>query len=400
MVLIRKTVLRAFVRKEFMHLLRDRRVRGVLFGSPVLMLLLFGYAVNTDVRNVRIAVFDEDKSSMSRAFVERFTSSGYFARGADLSSEKELLPLIDSGTVDMYIHMERGFKKKVTTGMEADVQIVIDGMDSTRASVIIAYINEITLNFSREIYNDRIRINMIQRSIQAPQADGDDDTGDHMKGARLRKGIGVKERFFFNPDLSSRNFFLPGVIGLVVALVIIMLTSMSIVKERETGTIEQIIVSPLRPHEYILGKTVPFAIIGLFDIMLISAIAIFWFKVPFNGNFIFLMATGSLYTLSSLAQGLYISTISRTQQQAMVSTFLMMLPSIMLSGFVFPVDSMPPAVQAVTYINPLRYFIAILRGIFLKGVGFTDLWREVIPLIFISTTILYLSARRFARRLE
>lgn len=397
---IRKSVIKAIFAKEFKHMLRDRRVRGVLFGSPVLMLLLFGYAVNTDVKNIRMAVYDEDKTSLSRSLSEKFTASNYFIPVAWLTSEREMLRLMDTGELDIYIHIERGFRKKIDTGLDTDLQVVIDGMDSSRASVIISYVNEIISSFSLGIFNERIRVQMIQRSFSGgTEVPGNDDSQDR-KVMRIKKTIEIKERFFFNPELLSRNFFLPGVIGLVLALVMIMLTSMSIVKERESGTIEQIIVSPVRSHEYILGKTIPFVIIGFIDLMVVSTIAILWFKVPFNGSFLFLLGTGLFYTFSTLAQGLYISTVSKTQQQAMISTFLLFLPSLMLSGFVFPIDSMPLSVQVVTYINPLRYYITILRGVFLKGVGIVALWREILPMAVIGVVILYLSVRRFAKRLE
>ena len=396
--ILRKSVIRSIIVKEFRHLLRDRRVRGVLFGSPILMLLLFGYAVNTDVKNIRMAVFDDDRTSLSRDLTERFTASGYFIPVAHVPAGRDLVRLMDSGALDMFIHIERGFKKKLQTGQESNLQVIIDGMDSSRASVIISYVNEIITSYSQGIFNDRIRVQMMQRTFSG--GDGEIDPAAPQRGARIKKTIGIRERFFFNPDLRSRNFFLPGVLGLVIALVMVMLTSMSIVKERETGTIEQIIVSPVRSYEFILGKTIPFIIIGFFDLIIISSITILWFNVPFNGNFLFLLGTGLLYTLSTLAQGLYISTVSKTQQQAMVSTFLVLLPSIMLSGFVFPIDSMPLPVQLATYLNPLRYYIAILRGVFLKGVGVAALWREIIPLAVIGVTILILSARRFARRLE
>jgi len=311
-----------------------------------------------------------------------------------------MLHLMDSGELDIYIHIERGFRKKIRTGLDTDLQVVIDGTDSSRASVIISYVNEITSSFSLGIFNDRIRKQMIQRSFSGGTDSSGDEISQDQKVTRIKKSIEIRERFFFNPELQSRNFFLPGVIGLVIALVMIMLTSMSIVKERESGTIEQIIVSPVRSREFILGKTIPFAIIGFIDLMAVSLIAIVWFHVPFNGNFLFLLGAGLFYTFSTLAQGLYISTVSKTQQQAMISTFLLFLPSLMLSGFVFPIDSMPFSVQVVTYINPLRYYITILRGVFLKGVGIEALWREILPMAVIGVVILSLSVRRFAKRLE
>ncbi|HPO44555.1 MAG TPA: ABC transporter permease, partial [Spirochaetota bacterium] len=207
-------------------------------------------------------------------------------------------------------------------------------------------------------------------------------------------------RALFNPDLASRNFLLPGVLGLLIALITIMLTSMSVVKERESGTMEQIIVSPLRPMEFVAGKTLPFAIIGFADICVVTLIAIAWFRVPFNGSFALLLMSGVLFILSTLAVGLYISTVSRTQQQAMLSTFLFFVPAILFSGFVFPIYAMPIPVQAVTFLNPLRYFITIIRGIFLKGVGAGVLWPEMLALFALGGALLFFSVRRFSGRME
>ena len=212
--------------------------------------------------------------------------------------------------------------------------------------------------------------------------------------------IGIRERALFNPELLSRNFFLPGVLILMITIVTIMLTSMSIVKEKESGTIEQIIVSPLRPVEYIIGKIMPFSVIAFFDICTISLVAIFWFKVPFNGSFIFLLIAGMLYIISALAVGLFISTVSKTQQEAMLSTFLYFLPAMLFSGFIFPVYAMPKSIQLITYVNPIRYAIEIIRGIFLKGIGIRMLWPQIIVLMSIGTILLMSSIKRVARRME
>ncbi len=383
--LIRKNILRSMVIKEFKQVFRDRRMLGVLFGAPMVMLLVFGYAANTDVKQITMAVLDEDKTSGSRAFVQRFTSSGYFFLNSYLDSEKQAGPLLDRGEVDVFLHVGRDFSRRVKSGKGAEIQIIVDGTDSSRASVIAAYVNQITSDFSFEFFRDRIRMLLLSRSAG---------------GMRMKETIVIQERALFNPDLASRNFFLPGVIGLLISLITIMLTSMSVVKERESGTMEQIIVSPLRPFEFIAGKTLPFAIVGFFDIIVVTIIAIAWFGVPFNGSFVFLLLSGLLYILSTLAVGLYISTVSKTQQQAMLSTFLFFLPAILFSGFIFPIYAMPVTVQAITYLNPMRYFITIIRGIFLKGVGITVLWPDVLALLIVGAVLLSLSVRRFSRRME
>jgi ABC-2 type transport system permease protein len=221
-----------------------------------------------------------------------------------------------------------------------------------------------------------------------------------IKGVKFRQNLEMKQRVFFNPDLSSRNFFLPVVLGLVVSLITIVLTSMSIVKERETGTIDQLIVSPIRPFELIAGKTVPFIIVSFFDVIIVTLITIFWFNVPFKGDFFFLFFACLLYIISTVSIGLYISTISKSQQEALLSTFLYFIPSLLFSGFIFPIYAMPQEIQLITYINPMAYFVRIIRGVFLRGTSFIELWKEMLMLLFIGGILFYLSTGRFRRRLE
>jgi ABC-2 type transport system permease protein len=241
------------------------------------------------------------------------------------------------------------------------------------------------MNYIREHLKDRVRIALLARNS---------------RGILMPGTIEPEQRIFFNQDIKSKNFFLPGIIGLLITLITIMLTSMSIVKEKESGTIEQINVSPLSPLEYIIGKMVPFALVAFGDICVISTLAIFWFDVPFKGSFIFLLACSIIYIMSTLAIGLFISTISKTQQQAMLSSFLFFLPAILFSGFIFPIYSMPESIQLITYIIPLRYFIDIIRGIFLKGVGITVLWDDILIMLIIGVSLLFLSVKRYHKRAE
>ncbi len=382
---VRINILKSFVSKEFRQILRDKRMKMMLFGSPVLMLVIFGYAVNTDVVNVKMAVHDSSRTYESREFVERFTSSGYFTYYENIESTDRGAALLDKGEIDFFMSIPHDFSSKLKKGTSAHVQIVLDGTDSLRSSVIMTYINQIVENFSKKYMKNKITTMMFTREAAA---------------GKSFQSIELHERTLFNPDLASRNFYLPGVLGLLVALITIMMTAMSIVKERESGTFEQIIVSPIRPMEFIAGKALPFAIIGFVDIVAITLVAILWFKVPFNGSFILLLFCGFFYIISTLALGLYISTISQTQQQAMLSTFLFFLPSIMLSGFVFPIYSMPLSIQALTFLNPMRYFITIIRDIFLKGVGISFLWADLLGLIVLSAILLLLSVKKINRRFE
>ena len=384
-IILRPAIIKSLIMKEFKQILRDKRMRAMLFVSPVLMLLVFGYAVNTDISTVKMVILDNDKSGESRNLIRKFTSNGYFIHYASIESPDMAARYLDKGEADMFIHIPEDFEKKLLAGKTTQLQIILDGTDSSRASVIMAYINQISSDFSAEYLSQKIRISLLSRGNG---------------GVRFREALSVQERVMFNPDLTSRNFFLPGVLGLLVALITVMLTSMSVVKERESGTMEQIIVSPLKPAEFVAGKTLPFAIIGIVEICVITLISIFWFKVPFNGSFTFLVFSGIFYIMCTLSVGLYISTISQTQQQAMLSTFLFFIPAIMLSGFVFPIYAMPEFFQYITYLNPMRYFMTIIRGIFLRGVGFTVLWNELLGLTLLGSVLIFLSIRRFNRRFE
>lgn len=390
---IRKSVVISIVKKEFAQAFRDFRMRGIMFGSPLIMVLVFGYAISTDVKDIRLAVCDEDRSAMSRGVIEKMTASGYFRLQKYIETEKEIEPVLARGEAEACLRLGRGLSKMVKSGKQGELQLVVDGTDSNRASVISAYAGEILQGYFSAHYRDRIRMALMIRSIQERGSSG---------GGAPPPGAGVKlvERTFYNPSLLSRNFFLPGIIGFIVSLITVMLTSMSIVKERESGTMEQIIVSPIRPVEFILGKTIPFAVIGCIDMVLVTIVAMAWFNVPFRGSAVFLLSAGLIYILSTLAVGIYISTVSRTQQQAMMSFFLFFIPAILFSGFVFPVYVMPETIQAITWLNPLLYFIVIIRGVFLKGVGVLVLWKELLALCVIGGLLFILSARRLGRRIE
>ena len=382
---MRVNILKSFIVKEFRQILRDNRMKMMLFGAPVLMLVIFGYAVNTDVVNIRMAVLDSSRSSESRSFLERFTASGYFVYYTNAESPDMGAAALDRGDVDMFINIPYDFSRNLKKGKQAAVQIIVDGSDSSRSSVILAYISQITNDYSERFLEKSVMLTMRNRGTGTVISAG---------------GVMLNERTLFNPELKSRNFFLPGVLGLLVALITIMMTSMSVVKERESGTIEQIIVSPIKPLEFVTGKTLPFAIVGFVDIVVIAFVTIVWFRVPFNGSFILMLLCGGFYIICTLGVGLYISTISQTQQQAMLSTFLFFIPSIILSGFIFPIYAMPPVFRIITLVNPMRYFIDITRGIFLKGVGVTVLWESILALGFLSVIFLALSVRRVNRRFE
>lgn len=361
--------------KEFIQILRDPRMRTVIFVMPLVQTLVFGYAVTTDVTHVPTAIFDLDNSRASRELAARFIGSGYFAVVAYVDREDKARDLVDRGLVKAVLQMNKGFGDDLRAGRTAALQMIVDGTDSNTAGIVLNYAGQIAGPFSETVLRTRF--------VRA--------TGEPAAPPRVI----VETRAWFNENLESRNFYVPGVIVLIVTLVTLMLSSMAVVREKEIGTIEQIMVTPIRQVEFILGKTLPFALIGFTDVALVTVIAAYWFDVPIRGSLWLLISATSLYLMSTLGIGLLISTISRTQQQAMMSAFFYYFPAMLLSGFVFPIANMPEAVQWLTYLNPLRYFLVIIRGIFLKGVGPEILWPQIAALLILGTATLWMAARRF-----
>lgn len=365
--------------KEFIEALRDPRMKAILLVTPILQMLIFGYAVNTDVRHVATAIVDLDNSIASREVTARFEHSGYFDVAVRLADESQLRTLLDHGSIQAVLHFQKGFDTDLRAGKTTGLQVIVDGTDSNTASIILSYCQRIVQAYSQERFQERlVRV-----------------LGAHGKPARVE----LETRAWFNENLESRLFYIPGVICLLVLVVTTMLTSMAVVREREIGTMEQVLASPIKPGEFILGKTLPFAVFGFLDVVLVSVVAVFWFEVPIRGNPLILLASAGLYLLNTLAIGLFISTVSRTQQQAMVTTFLFIFPAVLLSGFVFPILNMPLEVQWATYLNPMRYFVIISRGIFLKGVGFDILWPQMAALLALGSAILLLTIHRFKKTL-
>ncbi|MFZ1612681.1 MAG: ABC transporter permease [Holophaga sp.] len=363
--------------KEFIQVLRNPRMRAVIFVVPVVQVLIIGYAVSTDVRHVPMAAYDLDRTPSSRDLLARFEGSGCFDLVRRISREGEIQSVLDSGEAKAVLRLNRGFEEELQGGRSAVVQLLLDGSDSNTASVVLTYASRISADFNRAIMEQRF-----SRSA----------------GIRLEaEPIAFVSRAWFNPNLDSRNFFVPGVLAMLVAVVSIILSSMAIVREREIGTMEQIMVTPIGRLEFILGKTIPFALIGFIDVALITLVAVFWFKVPLLGNPLILFLGTGLYLLSTLGVGLFISTVSATQQQAMMTAFFFMLPAFMLSGFVYPIANMPQAVQWVTYLNPLRYYLVIIRGVYLKGLGVHVLWPQMLALAALGTAMLALAAGRFKK---
>lgn len=367
--------IRRMLVKEFIQMLRDPRMRGVIFLVPILQVLVFGYVVTTDVNRVRTAVQDLDNSVASRELVARFVRSGYFDVVSRVWSESEVGDLLDRGRVTVVLRLDRGFEAAVLSGRGARLQMLLDGTDSNTARIALDYGVRIAAE-----YSDGIRVSEAWRHAgQRPPS----------------VGVRLETRAWFNENLESRNFYVPGVIAMLVMLITLLMTSMAVVREKEIGTMEQIMVTPITPAEFILGKTLPFALIGIIDVILITVVGVFWFGVPVRGSLLLLFGATLLYLMTTLGIGLLISTVSRTQQQAMMTTFFFYFPAVLLSGFMFPVANMPEAIQWLTYLNPLRYFLVIIRGLFLKGVGVSVLWPPMLALAVMGVLTLRIATGRF-----
>ncbi len=378
----------AIVRKEFLQMLRHPRMRVMVFVPPVLQLIIFGYACNLDVETVHMAWMDGDHSPQSRELLSAFTGSGYFLVQSAPQNDVQARALLDKGQVQAIVRVLPRFGEEIERGQPTEVQLLVDGTNPNSASLISSYSSEVVAGFSakigaaqetREAQARIVSLGIL--SLRAPRLVSD-------------------TRVWFNPELKSRNFFIPGVLNNILLIVTVTLTAMSIVREKEIGTIEQLMVTPIRPIELVVGKMIPAAFIGLVDAMLITVAAVTLFKVPFEGSVLLLFWCSLLFVLTGLGTGLLISTLSRTQQQAALSAFLFATPAFMFSGFVFPIRNMPLIVQYFTYINPLRYFLEIVRAIVLKGAGASLLWPQMVMLALYGTVIMALSAARFRKRLD
>jgi len=379
--------IREMIIKELKQSLREPRMRATLFAPPLIQLLVFGFAVSLDVDHARIAWMDQDRSAESRELREAFTGSGRFEIVRWLENEAETQRTLDQSEVMAVIRILPGFAADLARGREVPVQVLVDGSNSNTANIVANQASTVIRQFSQAHLENLARQKMVGRAVDRPLR------------APLPT-VRAEPRVWFNPELKSRNYFVPGVIVNIIMLVTLTLTSMAIVREKEIGTMEQLMVTPLRPMELILGKTLPFAAIGLVQLLLVTAAAMLLFDVPLRGNPLLLLLASVAFLTCSLGAGLFISTISNTQQQAMMTTFFFFQPAFMLSGFSFPIRNMPEFAQWITYVNPMRYFMEIVRGIFLKGVGMEVLWPQVVVLTALGTTILFAAALRFHKRLD
>jgi len=366
------------VRKEFRQMLRDPRSQRMLFVAPVVQLLLFGYAVNTDVRNAKTFVVDHDRSVESRQLVDALTASGYFRVAGHGERPAELIDALDHGSVLLGVEIPRGFAADIAAGRSASVQILVDGSTANTANVALGYATQIIARYG------------LERGAQVAAQAGPPAAG---PGA----GVDFRARAWYNPNLASRVYNVPAVMGTIMMMMSLLLTSLAVVREREIGTLEQLMVSPLKPAELILAKTLPAVFVAFVDLVLITALALLWFDIPLRGSFLLLLAASLCYILSGLGIGLLISTVSNTQQESFMSLFFFLLPAIMLSGFMFPVENMPVALQYLTLLDPIRHYLVVVRGIFLRGAGWEVLRIQILTLLGMGVTVLWYATTRFQK---
>jgi ABC-2 type transport system permease protein len=356
--------------KEFLQLKRDRWARMQLILPPLIQMLVFPYAATFEVNHVATIVLDRDQSQESRELVSRFAFSGRFDIKEYARNDAELAQAINRSHAAMAVVVHAGFAESLRKGQAAPLQVIVDGTNSNTALLALGYLNVVTAKFSQ----------------------------DYAPGRAVT--LTLDYRPWFNPDFNGRWFFVPGVIGSLIMIIVVNLTAFAIVREREAGTLEQIMVTPMRRLEYILGKTVPFFLLGLGEVLLVTVFGILWYRVPFVGNPLVLLAGTVLFLFSLLGLGLALSTVAKTQQQAFAANFMVLNPLFTLSGFAFPIASMPEAMRLLTYLNPLRYYLVVIRATFLKGVGMDALWPDMLGMFILGASLLTFSVLRFRKSLD
>jgi ABC-2 type transport system permease protein len=370
----------AIIYKEYLHISRDRIALIMLLFFPVFILLLFGYAINLDIKHIPLAVFDQDRSEDARELTESFIQSGYFDLKKRLFSEKQINRIVDKREVKVVLRISPDFSKDIHKGKSTPIQLIIDGADNNTATITMGYSKAIMQKFSRRILGELLLNKGLAFSTQLPSID-------------LRPNI------WYNPELKSSIFLIPGLIGIIIMAIAVIMTSITIVREKERGTMESLLVAPIRPLELMIGKITPYIIICFISLVLIIFLSRPIFNLPFRGNLLTLLGLSAIFIAASLGIGLYISNIVQTTQTAWLMGFLSsILPSMLLSGFIFPIESMPYPIQFVTYLLPIRYFLVILRGIILKGVGITILYPEALILSIFALVMITISTLRFKRK--
>lgn len=370
-----------FVVKELLQFRRDRRLLGVVVVAPIIQLILLGYAANMDVKVIDTAILDFDNSRTSREFVQSLLASGYFQFHGYVDNYAQLDELINRGDVLVGLVFPNDFEIKICQGENPKLQVILDGSNGNKSSIVFGYLLNLSTGFSKRLILEKVNISSKQKVNF--------------------KGINPQIRVWYNPEMITRRFLLPGILALLLLIITVPLTAMAIVKEKEAGTLEQLIITPLKPYQIIAGKLIPYVLVGFVDFLLVVSVMQFWFGIMIRGNFFFLLLASGLFVISNLGIGLYISASAKSQQQAMIlSVFGVIVPMIYLSGFVFPVENMPKVIQYITFLIPLKYYLVILRGVVLKGVGIAELWDQMLILSAYGLILFLLSSTRFRRVLH
>ena len=382
-------VLFRVVVKELLQLRQDRRMIPIILVAPVLQLVVFGFAVNTDVTRVPLVLVDQDRSAASRALADDFVRSGYFELVGVEDGVRAIDEWLVTGQAQVALVIGSGYAEAIASGRTPRVQVIADGSDASPATVALGYASAIVSSRSRELIAGRLG-GLVRSAAAATGA-----------APVLPGRIEAVPRVWYNPDLKSRWFYVPAVLAMILMIMTMLLSAMGVVREKEIGTMEQIIVTPIRSWQLLAGKLLPFALIGLLQVLVVTAVAVWGFDVPLRGSFALLLALSLLFLLNTLGVGLLVSTLVRTQQQAMmVAAFVFMVPMIYLSGLIFPIENMPQAIQYVTYAIPVRYYAIIIRGVFLKGSGIDVLWPQAAVLLAMGLSIMTLASLRFRKRLD
>ena len=368
------------MKKEFIQTMRERKMIGVILIAPIIQLILLGYAANVDIKKISLVICDKEKTQKSVDFISQFTNSGYFEITDYVNNSNEIEEVISNGKSAFGLIIPNDFSKKILANNNTYIQVYADGSDANAANIALGYAKQITSSYSNAIMIENIK-----------------KSGRNIDIARIIP----EPRVWYNPDLKSSNYMIPGVLALILMIITFGMTSLAIVREKEIGTLEQLIVTPIKRHEFILGKLLPFALFGIIDMVIILTLAQVWFGVPLKGNIITLYGLSGLYLLTTLGLGLMVSTFSKTQQQAMMtSMFFIMMPFMFLSGFAFPVENMPSILQLVSNFIPLKYYLTIVRGIFLKGNTLLELWKETLIMLLLGIFILSISIKRFNKKMD
>lgn len=371
----------AISKKEARQIIRDRRSLYLALGIPVVLMFLFGYALSMDVDNIPLAVWDQDRTVQSREFIDRMTSSGYFNMVLYTESYKKIVDAVDRGTVNVGVVVPHDFTRKLKTGLQTSVQILVDGSDSTRAGLAIVYLETILATFEGDIQ----KLSLNRQSV----------------GHRINPPVEPRVKLLYNPELVSRNNIIPGLIAIIMMVMAALLTSLTVVRERETGTLEQLISTPLQPNELIVGKLVPYFVLGYVDLIMVYLMGVYVFHVPFRGSLLIMFSVACIFLVGALSLGFLISVIADSQflatQIALLGTFL---PSFLLSGFIFPIANMPDFLQLITNVVPARHFVTVLRAIFLKGAGIEAIAIPVLVLVVLGTFVTFLATKKLGKRLQ